>query len=131
MAQIRQKFAIEHPNDSYSSDSFSKLVNEEMAIHYAAEDDIAAAYTSHLLAQADRLMVPHPQDAGDWVKGRTKPDALALSPTALAALRDAIRKERKERSEVARLWVGAIAPIVAALTGLIGVLIGFLAALHG
>jgi hypothetical protein len=50
-----------------------------------------------------------------------------LSPSAAIALRDAIRKEYNERSEITRLWLADVGSFIGALTGVIGATIGLLA----
>jgi len=50
-----------------------------------------------------------------------------MTPETMVQVREQIRKERKEKSEVFRLWLGAIGGFVGALTGVIGATIGLLA----
>ncbi|HWB49212.1 MAG TPA: hypothetical protein VG651_08885 [Stellaceae bacterium] len=99
------------------------------------EDEIAAIQTRYLLDEADRLLVPRPPvifndespETSTWVRGKNT--GVHLSPKTMVELRDAIRRERKERSEVSRLWLSSVAPVIASIAGLLGVVIGLVAAL--
>ena len=94
-----------------------------------AQDHIDLIHTHYLLSQLDKLRLPRPKFTDDnWV-GSKWINHEFLSTTAIVEVRDAIRKERKERSEITRLWLGSIVPIVSALAGLLGVVIGLVAIL--
>jgi hypothetical protein len=73
-------------------------------------------YTSEQLRRYSR---------GQWISSLAC--GMHLHSDALAEIRDAIRKERKERSEVTRLWITTIGGGIGALTGVIGAMIGLLA----
>jgi hypothetical protein len=76
----------------------------------------------------DKLQLPRPElNELTWVGSRHFNAVEFMSKAAISEVRDAIRKERKERSEITRLWMGTVAPIISALTGLVGATIGLLA----
>jgi hypothetical protein len=92
------------------------------------QEEIAKAYTWHLLEQMDKLLLQQPDFYSrpeQWISSQV--GGSHLDSDALAEIRDAIRKERKERSEVTRLWITTIGGVVGALTGVIGAMIGLLA----
>jgi hypothetical protein len=83
-----------------------------------------------LLREADELHLPSPPhtDKSKWTQFEDG-DGLYIKRSILSAegitdLRQVIRKERRERREVAEFWVKTIGGIVAIATGLVGALIG-------
>jgi hypothetical protein len=105
--------------------------SENAEIWQLGQEEISWRYSTYLLARLDKLLLPHPDFKNeDNVGAGILINKEYLSESAMAQARDAIRKERKERTEITRLWLGTFGPIVSALTGLVGALIGLLAALH-
>jgi hypothetical protein len=105
------------------------LALDEMHLIEIDDENIVQLMSEYLQTQARKLYLPVPEfsTTGDrWershVTGRYR-----LTPSAILALRSAIRAEKKERSEHIRAWIAIIAPIITALTGLTGGLIGLLA----
>lgn len=85
-------------------------------------------YSDYLLDRAFKLKISMPPyKLGETYIERTTDVGTYLSQEARISLRDAIRRERRERSEVLRLWLSAIGAIIGAITGLVGALIGLLA----
>ncbi len=111
-----------------SREDIREIEADGMFLSKEIDDTIARMLSRHLLDQADKLLIPRPEfKEGDTYVESEFSSGYHLSPTAVAALRDAIRKERRERSEITRLWMIAIGGIIGALTGLIGTTIGLLA----
>lgn len=73
----------------------------------------------------DRLYIPLPPHSDDqyWEEAVMRPGAYFLTVKGMNDLLSRIRAERKARLEV---WI-ALAPVIAALTGLLGALAGVLA----
>jgi hypothetical protein len=91
------------------------------------------AISRALLREADELHLPRPNhnEAAKWVKwqpedDRQDPITGLLSPEGMTELRQAIRRERKERREAFEFWLKAIGGVILVLTGLVGALIGLL-----
>ena len=97
----------------------------------AFNEEIKETTTAYLLEQKEKLLIHYPQlkDISAWTPS-SQPAKHHIKPEHIQPLRDAIRKEQKEHSEVARLWLAALAGIIGALTGLIGASIGLLAYLN-
>jgi hypothetical protein len=104
-----------------------RIAQDEKLDDTLDRDQIAKLQMRHLLDQADKLLIPRPEvKIGEtWIESPVS--GYHLNPDTTRDLRDAIRKERKERSEVFRLWLGTIGGIIGALTGIIGATIGLLA----
>lgn len=99
--------------------------SEFESIRWARKDLISQA----LLMEADRISLPRPQysDKSKWEspdKAIFYGENLVLTIEAMAELRGAIRKERRERRETFESWAKIISSLVAILTGLVGALIG-------
>jgi hypothetical protein len=80
--------------------------------------------TQRLIQMADRYSIPHPEfksKGGAWIQSSVT-GRWHLTIEAIAELRDAVRREKRERSESWRMWL-------AAWTGLVGTLIGLAALL--
>jgi hypothetical protein len=80
--------------------------------------------TQRLIQIADRNLIPRPEfksEGGAWIQSSVA-GHWHLTIEAIAELRSAIRREKKERSENWRMWL-------AACTGLVGTLIGLAALL--
>lgn len=85
-------------------------------------------HTQYLFRELDRLRLPRPKFTDEtWTGGPPLGNVEWLTKSAILKVRDEIRKERKERSDIARSWLAAVAPLLSALTGLVGALIGLLA----
>ncbi|HWA04598.1 MAG TPA: hypothetical protein VG819_13845 [Rhizomicrobium sp.] len=101
---------------------------EELAFNLHADlenldGEIWELISRSLVDQAQRFQLPLP-GSEDW----TETGGLAykhLTPAALAELRSAIRSEQKERWTMRLLWL----PILPALTGVLGAVIGLVAIL--
>lgn len=91
-------------------------------------DRIAQLQTDALLTEAERLSLPLGDLSEDWEHTPIS-NRRVLSFEAQHRLRAAIRQEKKDRSELLRLWFAGVAPMVTALTGLAGTVIGLVALL--
>lgn len=83
--------------------------------------------TRHLIAQAERYMLPVPQwksDSPHWQQDSME-HRWYLTPAAIADLRGRIRREEKERFERWSRWI----PILSGIKGLVGSAIGLVALL--
>src|SRR5271167_2813643 len=107
MAQIRLEFKTKHGNDLTEEQLEELMFHDKMIINFTQEE-IANAYTWHLLEQMDKLLLHQPDfySRGQWISSQA--GGMHLNPEALAEMRDVIRKERKDRSEVTRLWITTI-----------------------
>jgi hypothetical protein len=124
-APIYQGFRDEKPMGLASPGLYYLQEQQEIAI---IDDNITQLTSEYLVSRAERYQLLVPQidrKDGKWesssVTGRYR-----LTQAAILELRSAIRAEEKERSELTRSWLASIAPIIGALTGLVGVLIGLL-----
>jgi hypothetical protein len=96
------------------------------------EENYYAEVSLYLYGRPRLLLLPVPS-AEHWLKP-THGTTPYLSVDAISNLRELIRTEQKQRSELMRLWFTAIGGIIGALTGLVGATIGLLAyfdKLHG
>src|SRR5713101_8457348 len=77
-------------------------------------DQVSKLQTRHLLSQLDKLSIPRPPyildhdsvETSTWMESRVS--GLHMTPQTMVQVREQIRKERKEKSEVFRLWLGEI-----------------------
>lgn len=89
-------------------------------------DQIHKLHTDYLLSIASRLIVPTPSWDDQTCWEESPMGFRYLTTKGIADLRAAIRSEQKLRLERILMWV----PAIAALTGLIGALTGFIAIWH-
>ena len=102
----------------------SDLELERLFFEERMEVEITDAEIQHLVTQrllriADRNLIPRPEfksEGGAWTQSSVT-GRWHLTIEAVAELRAAIRRERKERSDNLRMWLAAV-------TGLVGTLIG-------
>jgi hypothetical protein len=124
----RYKARIERARRQNASESeILDIAQDEKAEDTLDQDEIAKLQMRHLLNQANKFLIPRPEVKIGETRIESPVSGYHLNPATAEALKDAIRKERKERSEVFRLWLGAIGGIIGALTGIIGAMIGLLA----
>lgn len=100
------------------------LINEVMMERRLYDDEIGSAETALLLHKAEKLGLPSP----DWsdesvVEIGYDPSTRYLNRVGRTALRQAIRREQKERLEVVTLiikdWAAPIIAIIASIVTLI------------
>ena len=127
-AEIRRVTRLSPKTQSWDHERIVKSVAEHTARMAKYTEDIKETTTSYLLEQKEKLLIYYPRldDISAWTPS-SQPGKHHIKPEHVQSLRDAIRKEQKERSEIARLWMVAAAGVIGALTGLIGVSIGLLA----
>jgi hypothetical protein len=113
--------AMVKPNKD-RSDEFWDARRSEIA---PINEQIDQQLSMQLVAQAERWDVPVPKftddDSGPW----TEPEYSShyfLNEAARAELRSAIRKEKKERSEILRTWLTVILSVIGAVTGIAALL---------
>jgi hypothetical protein len=94
-------------------------------------DEIGLLQTRILIEAAERHFVPWPryQDNPDAWERCESSEHMRLTQHAAHDLLSALRQERKDRSEVFRLWLAGLGPMLTAVTGLIGAIIGLTAIL--
>ena len=99
-----------------------KLIGEYMMETDFAEEEIGLIITRSLKKEAERLNVPTPSGDDSFKRGPS--GRYFLNVKAQAQLRDDIRKERRERRD----WITRyLLPVITALTGILGALIGLVA----
>jgi hypothetical protein len=82
-------------------------------------EEIEYQLSAQLIAQSGRYQMPVPElvgDGGPW----TEPEYISpyfLNEVARAELRSAIRKEKKERSEILRTWLTVVLSVIGAVCG--------------
>ena len=88
------------------------------------DDEIALTITKFWVSKAEGLFLPIPErdDNALWAETTQIPDRRVLTPKGVTMVRSQVRAERKAQMET---WL----PLLAAVTGLIGTLIGFVAIL--
>jgi hypothetical protein len=107
-------------------DEMDRLSSEEMHETKSIEDKISQLQTSFLIEEAQRLLIPTPafdakEKDGAWEQALTA-QHYQLKREPLAALRSAIRKEKKERREGLQSWAALSIGLVGALIGLFSAL---------
>jgi len=88
-------------------------------------EQIAYLSSQVLIDEAARYELPIPEfkeEGGAWVQP-SYGLIYYLNDAARAALRSEIRKERKERSEIARTWLTVVLSVIGAVTGVAALLI--------
>ena len=98
-----------------------RITTEEIHEMLSIEDKISRLQTTFLIEEAQRLLIPTPafelDKDGAWEGAATAPH-YQLKREQLAALRSAIRKEKKERREGLQSWAALLIGLVGALIGL-------------
>lgn len=90
-------------------------------------DQIYSTETMELRRRAERLGLPTPDfsDKDSWVEGYV-PGTFYLNPTARTALRQALRKEQRERWELAIALVKDFAvPIIGVIATIVSLVLAF------
>jgi hypothetical protein len=112
--------AMVNPNKD-QSDEFWEARRSEIE---PVSEEIEQQLSMQLVAQAERYDVPVPKfvdDGGPW----TEPEYSShyfLNEAARGELRSAIRKEKKERSEILRTWLTVVLSVIGAVTGIAALL---------
>jgi len=116
--------AIQKEKKHEERDSLISELMQELSLY---DDEIGLAETMALRRQAERLGVPVPQfsDKTSWEQGYN-PAISYLTVNARAALRGAIRHERRERWEFRSLFVKDLtAPVVAILASIVSLILAW------
>ncbi|HVH76123.1 MAG TPA: hypothetical protein VM755_14510 [Stellaceae bacterium] len=118
-------YAAQHRGDETEK---NKVFDDLIAFDRRHDEEVAGLHSSYLLGQAEKLLIPTPEyRPGDTYEKCDTYGGSHLTIKARGDLRDAIRRERKERGEINRLWLTTLATIISALAGLVGALIGLVA----
>ena len=107
------------------------LLHERAADEYFEYEEAETAFTRSLSLKARSIRVPVPpypneREENEWWSYSHSLGEWYLTPKGVDEVRDAIRKEERWRAEKRAQWIAW----VSALTGLVGALIGLVAALH-
>src|SRR5438045_2846933 len=93
MAQIRLEYSKKYGSDTskYTSEQLDELMGHEKISVGLTQEEIANAYTWHLLEQMDKLLLQQPDfySRGQWISSLAC--GTHLHSDALAEIRDAIR----------------------------------------
>ncbi|MFV9692044.1 MAG: hypothetical protein ACNY01_13935 [Desulfobacteria bacterium] len=105
-------------------DELNTLLHEEHMESVIVDDQIHRLVTNRLWEQAKKAMIPLPNnDEGMWEETETRAGSYHLSVEGISALRAALRKENKERWEVAVKWIVLLTGLVGAVTGLLAIIL--------
>lgn len=106
-------------------DQYESLIAEVMQEQDLSNDEIYSAETTQLRRKAERLGLPVPDfsDKTSWERGYN-PSIYYLNPAARTALRQAIRREWKERWEFAIVIVKDLAvPIIGIVATIVSLIL--------
>jgi hypothetical protein len=109
-----------NPNRDQSDEFWEARRSEIGPVH----EEIEQQLSMQLVAQAERYDVPVPEfvdDGGPW-KEPEYSSHYFLNEAARGELRSAIRKEKKERSEILRTWLTVVLSVIGAVTGIAALL---------
>jgi hypothetical protein len=127
------QYDIEMPaarKQNKSEGEIAELIHKHSTKIQNSQIEIALHETNYLVARAEKHLVPVPViDANNFTpnakwRWSNRHAEYYLTPPAIQELRSAVRAERKERSELARSWLPAIAAIVSALIAVLAVILG-------
>jgi len=107
-----------------SGEECDKLDSQEEFELTEVDDDISALETEYLVENARKLLLPIPEyrlDGAMWKRSKHGGNFI-LTENGIAEIRNAIRKERRERREGTIVWLASLTGIVGAVTGLVTVL---------
>lgn len=110
-----------------STGNYENLDRAEADARFDYEDfsgSILLLQTQHFIDQLDRYGLPFPEPS-DWVEPEAPFYVRHLKREAIVRARAALRAEKKELWSTRLLWL----PLLTALTGFMGALIGFVAVL--
>jgi hypothetical protein len=90
------------------------------------DDDISQLSSDYYEREAQRLLlqVPEFSERSDKWEKLAFTERWRLTRSTMLELRSAIRTERRERSEHARLWLAGITGVIGALIGLLAIILG-------
>ena len=119
--------ASETGNQDKKQELIAELFHEEALIQFR----IDRAVTSELVALANRLLLPIPNqnDGKYWSESSPEVPYRCLTQAGVGLVRDSIREEMKKRRDARIQWLEATGKIVGMLTGFAGTLIGLVALL--
>ena len=107
-----------------STDDLRALESDAWFEEGMVDEEIAWLITDFLLSKADKhfIATPSRNEEGMWEQCSKISERFVLTKAGISAIRSGIRAERKERSYF-------VFPIIAAVTGLIGAIIGLITVL--
>lgn len=107
-----------------SHDDMAHIVGEEMYFIDTIDEQIAQLQGQLLRRQAERYLIPFPKRItknGDWEQSKITGRWL-LGQKTVSELRNAIRREQKDRREKWQGWLALLIGLIGALIGLLSVL---------
>ena len=110
---------------TYDKDEEDNLIRDFH--HYCDEidDEIRFATSQNLIKEADILILTRPEfdtKSKSWIKSSLS-GRYHLNTYEITHLRDALRKEKKERWELYRAWLPGVTGLVGTATGLVALLL--------
>jgi hypothetical protein len=97
-----------------------ELVSSHTGLHF--QDEIQKLHSQHLIREASRLIIPHPELKESVMWDKDEAGYIYLSQRGINKLRADIRAERKARVELLLMWVPGVVGVLGALIGLVAVL---------
>ena len=83
----------------------------------ATHTNVVVFQSDRLVAQAERLQVPVPEEEKYWIRLKYAPH-LHLSEEGQSILRGRVREEKKARREVASFWFNVVTVILSLLVAI-------------
>ena len=106
-------------------DDLGDVMDDEHVELVIVDDQIHRLVTNRLWEQAKKAMIPIPKqkDEGMWEETETRPGSYHLSVEGINVLRAALRKENRERWDVAVKLIVLLTGLVGAVTGLLAIIL--------
>jgi hypothetical protein len=115
---------IKHARSTGNDENLARAQSDARFDYEDFSGSILLLQTQHLVDQLDRYSLPFPESS-DWAEPEAPFYLRHLKREALARARAALRAEKKELWSARLLWL----PLLTALTGFMGTLIGVIAVL--
>lgn len=125
----KQKVRAAYAKHVTSARKDDKNAKEISSLEYEAwyeedmiNEDISILVTTYLVSKATKhfISIPPRKDEGMWEQCNKISERFVLTNAGISALRSSIRAEAKERRDL-------LIPLIAALTGIIGIVTGLIA----
>ncbi len=106
-----------------SNEDIQELTHTHSTEYELIKDEIMELNTQYIVSQSQKLILPLPDYQDDTIWDISKITGMRnLTNKGVAHLRSAIRKEQQERREGVLLWTAAITGIIGAIIGLIAII---------
>jgi hypothetical protein len=118
--------------ENKDKDEIDILISERFLFLDEVDDEIITAHSRYFVEEAQNLLVPVPEFKtidGEWEESRID-GRWRLTKHALADLRSAVRREKKERREHWQAWLASVSSAIGMVIGLVGVTIALLSFLE-